>query len=176
MTEQNEADYQANVNKDLSIADYEEQEAEREALIDTPIEMEMFQWNPAARETFPEMNKDRVGANLSEEEMFTISMNENLWSSIIAHRSSVKANLPYKESDRDLVANYFFPDSLIEATNRRISSTLTLSLSKEGFWRKLSRTRTIQKGFSYEETQKQESNLNWMFWKKKKKSNQQTNY
>ena len=178
MTNENEERYGMEVNRDMNVADYEERAAEQEALVDNPVEFEMFQWNPKAEKAHPEINKDRVGGNLEDPDMFTIHMNDELHNSIVSMRAIIKTNMPYNDKDKDLIAKFFLPETLLQAPLRRIDSILALSLSKDGFWRKLSRTRVIQKGFAYDDPSKEaERGLNWNpipFFRKKKKPSQQS--
>lgn len=167
--------YQQDVMREMNMADFEEKEAEQEAIVDTPIEMEMWQSIPKAEKDFPEINKDWLTANLETSEMFAISMNNELHNSIVAMKASLKAQWKdFTESDKEMMAVFFLPGDLTQAPKRRIYSILALSNSKDGFWRKLSRTRLIQKGFQYDEKEKEETrNLNLipfgLFRKKKNK-------
>ena len=167
--------YEQDIVREMQVAHLEDKQTEQEAMIDSPIEMEMFQWNPKAEKTCPDINSDCLGGNIDENEEFTISMNNELHNSIVGMKASLKAQ--WKDlnlEDKESIAVFFLPDDLVQAPKRRISSMLALSNSKDGFWRKLSRTRFIQRGFQYDDNKQDEKNLSWIpFLNKKKKRPQQ---
>lgn len=168
--------YMQDMTKELNIADFEDKQVEQEMLVENPIEMEMFQWNPKAEKSFPEINSDWLGGNINENEEFSINMNNELHNSIVGMKASLKAQWKdFNDNDKESIAVFFLPDDLVQAPKRRIYSMLALSNSKEGFWRKLSRTKFIQRGFQYDDVHKQdERQLSWIpFLNRKKRRPQQ---
>jgi|TARA_Y100000310_G_C20648566_1_gene798062 hypothetical protein len=166
--------YQQDVLRELNFAHTEDKQEELESPIDNSIELEMFQWNPKAEKSFPDINSDWLAGNINENEEFSINMNNELHNSIVAMKSGLKAQWKdLNNEDKESIATFFLPSDLIQAPKRRIYSILALSNSKDGFWRKLSRTRYIQRGFQYEDNKQEEKNLSWIPFLSRKRKKQQ---
>lgn len=143
-------------------ADWEDKEAAQSEQFENPLEMRKWEVEPDAKGKWEDVNKDSVFGNLGISEMLGINMGEDFMTSIEA----LRAMMP-----NDLIAFYFFPVSMTEASKRKKSSTLALSLSKDGFLRQILQTRFVQKGYDYRQTpvDKEESKPSPFFFLRKKK-------
>lgn len=153
---------QGEVKRDMQTDDWQDKD-EDQMPMDSALEFERFQWIPDAKEKWNDLGKDAGSGNLDKAEMLSIHLNEIFRSNIEALRSL---------SPNAQIAEFFFPETLMQAPSRRNASTLVLSLSKDGFWRKLSRSKITQKGYSMDNMdsvmgqEKPEQKMKWMLWKK----------
>lgn len=129
--------------------------------MDSSIEFERWKWAPDAKNKWEDLGKDAAAANLDKNEMLSIKLNEIFISNLEALRSLA----PTID-----VGDYFFPENLMAAAYRRNASTEVLSLSKEGFLRRISQTKISQRGYSMEGMdnmmgqEKPEQKMKWMLW------------
>ena len=132
------------------IEDLELRQTETKEYFESTLELDKWKIEPSAKIRWDDINKDTVFGNLTEGELYSILINEDVIAGITAMASMIK-NMPMGKK----VSNYYFPPELIDSILRKKFSLLTLSNSKDGFLRKLDKTRVVVKG--YEELSKKTS-------------------
>lgn len=152
----------SDVRRDMQNDDWADKDDDTLSM-DSSLEFERFKWIPDAKQTWNDLGKDAGSANLDKAELLSIHLNEVFISNIEALRSLS----PNKE-----IGEFFFPETLMAAAHRRNASTLVTSLSKDGFWRKLSQSKLMQKSYAYDgmdnllSQEKPEQKNKWMLWRK----------